>query len=234
MDIPPLPIKLVRQNLANLNCLQSCALMVLNYFKVSVSPEELRKRVHFYQKHSGLFGSFLTDFGRLAIKKKLTPTISHYDWQWWDQETAEVTSQRSKLIKQIKALRKRKTDWGEKKIHTKEVQYLKAGGKFCFEKPRLNQIDFWLQKQLPVVLRVWSADFYHLPGEDYANIIVVVGKRGNDYFIKDPQLALKVIDEADLLIAWTRAGNWLLAVTPQPKSETEDQLPLFASKSVPE
>jgi ABC-type bacteriocin/lantibiotic exporter with double-glycine peptidase domain len=230
MDIPPLPVHLVRQNLANLNCLQSCALMVLQYFDVKISPDELRRKIHFYQKHSGLFGSFLTDLGRLAIKKNLTPFISHYDWQWWDQETAEVATKRPKqLIMQLKALGKSKTDWGERKIHTKEIQYLKAGGKFRFEKPQLSQIDFWLQKQLPVVLRVWAADFYHAPKENYANIIVVVGKRGADYLIRDPQLALKSIERDNLLVAWTRAGNWLMTLTPQPKSETEDQLPLFAS-----
>ena len=231
MDITPLPVALIRQDLANLNSLQSCALMVLKHFAVKISPDELRKKVHFYHKHSGLFGSFLTDFGCFAIKKNLTPFISHYDWQWWDQETAETATKNPKqLIKKIRALKKTKSDWGEKKIHTKEVQYLKAGGILRFEKPQLSKLDFWLQRQVPIILRVWAADFYRLPKETYAHIIVVVGKRDNHYLIKDPQLALKTIDEENLLIAWTRAGNWLMTVTQRPKSETEDQLPLFAGK----
>jgi len=229
MDLAPLPVKLVRQNLANLNCLQSCALMVLQYFKVPISTDELRKKVHYYQKHSGLSGSFLTDLGQLALKKDLIPYISHYDWQWWDQETAEAAVKHPKLLVQkIKALRRIKADWGEKKIHSKEIQYLKAGGTLRFEKPALDQIELWLGKKLPVILRVWAADFFHQPKENYATFIVVTGKRENTYLVKDPQLALKTVDQEELFVAWTRASNWLMTLTPRPKKETEDQLPLFA------
>lgn len=226
MDIKPLPIKLIRQDPKSDDCLRCCALMVFKYFDDPIAQEELWKKLHAYKKHSGLCGGYPQDLGRLALKKKYQFTIFHYDFHWWDKQTAEQSKKtRPAFVKSLKALKKKKTEWRDKKLVDKEIKFVEEGGKYKFQIPKLTAIDYYLQKQIPVFLSVCAQDLYKNPQENYHHIILVVGKAGNEYLIKDPYLSIESILDEDLLNAWVRNGGWMFIIH-EPFIK-RDQLPLF-------
>ncbi|OGD63704.1 hypothetical protein A2160_03385 [Candidatus Beckwithbacteria bacterium RBG_13_42_9] len=226
MNISPLPIKLVRQQPKTSDCLRCCALMVFNFYADPITKEQVWHKLHVYKKHSGLSGGYVQDLGKLALSKGYQALIYHNDWQWWPKETGEaVKKSKSSLLTNLKVLLKKKKKWQDKKIVRKEIGFLKKGGKFFFELPKTATIDNCLLKKIPVIILVRGEELYQDPESDYSHAMVVVGKKDNNYLIKDPRWALEEIETDHLQYAWARQGGWLLAIYPNKKSE--DQLPLF-------
>ena len=216
-DIAPLKISLVRQDPQSDDCLRACAQMVFAYFKEPITKEEIWKRLHVYKKHSGLRGGYTWDLGRLAIRKGYDPLIMHYDWHWWTKNTVGANSKGKKsLIAALKELKKQKLDWAQKKEVAKEVKYAKAGGKYKIILPSTETIDSYLSARIPVIINVRSEDLYKNPNENYAHSIVVVGKEGINYILRDPYLALEKISSEELKYAWSRTGGWMMVLIPNP------------------
>jgi len=230
MNIKSLPIKLVRQDPGSDDCLRCCALMVLQYFDQKISKDEVWKKLHVYQKHSGLEGAFFTDLGKLALSKNYHASISHGDWHWWDKLTVEALRKtKSTFIKALKNLRQAKSDWAERKIINKEINFVRKGGKFHFSLPRLEIIDNLLNRKIPPILAVRAEDLYHDPKNNHTATIVVTGKENGKYFIKDPYWAVDGVSSEELYTAWVRNGGWLLAI--EPDSKPQPQLPLFEKEN---
>lgn len=202
--------------------------MMLNFLGDEISQEEVWRKLHVYQKHSGLHGSYLSDIGSLALSRGHQVTISHYDWHWWDKPTM-VAAKKSpaSLIKALRLLRQKKTEWSDKKIIDKEIRFVKKGGTHRVQLPHLSQIDAYLQQELPVLLAVRSEELYRDPEETYGHFILAVGKKDSTYVIRDPYLAIEEVDRGELSYAWARQGGWMVVV--HPKVEEKPQLPLFAS-----
>ena len=95
MDIPPLPVQLVRQDPSSDDCGRCCALMLLNFLDDKLSQEEVWHKLHVYKKHSGLFGSYLADIGSLVLSRGHHAVISHCDWHWWDKPTVAAVKKSS-------------------------------------------------------------------------------------------------------------------------------------------
>ena len=230
MNIPPIPIKLVRQDSHTNDCLRCCAFMVLQHFNQKITKNEVWKKLHIYQKHSGLKGAYFTDLGTLALAKNYHISISHNDWHWWNKSTVKALKKsKPGFIKALKDLRQTKSGWAEKKLIDKEINFINKGGKFYFALPKLTTINNLLNRQIPVILSVRAEDLYHDPKNKRATSIVVVGKENEKYFIKDPYWALDEISSEELYFAWTRNGGWLLAI--EPTSKPQPQLPLFEKEN---
>lgn len=226
MDIAPLPVKLIRQDPSSDDCLRCCALMVFNYYSDPISKEQLWHQLHVYKKHSGLSGGYVQDLGKLALTKGYQSLIYHNDWQWWPKETGEAVKKSDlSLLTSLKLLLKKKKKWQDKKIVRKEIGFLKKGGKFSFELPKLAIIDNYLLREIPVIALVRGEELYQDPESNYSHAILVVGKRANIYLIRDPHWALEEIEADHLQYAWARQGGWLLAIYPDQKNN--DQLALF-------
>ena len=216
MNINPFEIKLVRQSPKSDDCLRSCAQMIFNYYADPVTKEVIWKKLHVYKKHSGLTGGYLVDLGRLAIKLGHETIIYHYDWHWWDKNTFEAAKKSTKsLIKSLSDLKKEKSGWGDKRIISKEILYLKKGGKFKLQMPTLSLIDSFLQQKIPVILLVRAEDLYLSPKENYNHSIIVTSKKENLYLIKDSYFALEEIKDEDLLYSWIRGGGWMIVILPK-------------------
>lgn len=218
MDTSPLDIKLVRQQPDSDDCLRCCAKMVFSFFNDSITKGKLWKKLHVYRKHSGLDGGYYSDLGRLAIKRGYKVIIYHNSWHWWNEETAEASKKGKKpLLKALKNLIKDKKSWSDKKILRKEIECVKSGGKFKFEIPSQITIDSYLQKQIPITISVRGEDLYHNPKDNFRHAVVIVGKQGNIYQIKDPYLALDELNQEELIYAWARNGGWAIAIFPTKK-----------------
>lgn len=229
MAIIPLPIKLVRQDPGSDDCLRCCALMVFQYFDPKTTKEEVWKKLHVYQKHSGLEGAYFTDLGKLAISKNYNASIYHGDWHWWDKTTVEALKKsKSTFIRALKNLGLAKSHWPWKKLVAKEINFIKKGGKFFFGVPKLETIDKFLNRQIPIFLAVRAEDLYHDPKNSHSSAIVITGKENGKYIIKDPFWAVEEIPSEELYSAWVRNGGWLLAV--EPTAKPQPQLPLFERK----
>ncbi len=216
MDISPLPIELARQDPKSDDCLRACALMVFKYFNDPIGKDELWKRLHTYKKHSGLRGGYHQDLGILALKKNYHAEIHHYDYSWWNEDTVSANSKSVKtLIANLKVLKKDKTDWGDKINISKDIKFAKAGGKFIVKLPNLSFIDEYLIKRIPIFLIVREALFYHNPKSDYMHSILVVGKVGNEYIVRDPLYAVDKIHKDELLYAWTNTRGWSMIIYPK-------------------
>jgi ABC-type bacteriocin/lantibiotic exporter with double-glycine peptidase domain len=220
MDIAPLSIPLVRQDPDSDDCLRACALMVFRYFKEPVTKEEVWKNLHVYKKHSGLRGGYLQDFGTYAMKKGFKPAIYHYDWSWWNKDAIDNSQKTNKsLISSLRNLKKEKTDWSDKKNIQKDIDFARKGGIFKTNLPNLFDLDSYLKQRIPVILSVKAEWFYKNPKENYSHSIVVVGKIGDDYILRDPYLAINRMNKLELEYSWVANGAWMLVIVPGKKKK---------------
>jgi len=202
--------------------------MLLNFLGDDISQEEVWRKLHVYKKHSGLYGTYLSDVGSLALSRGHQATIIHNDWHWWDKQTMAAAGKgRSPTVKALRILKQKKKEWGDEKQIDKEIRFAKKGGAYQIQLPKLSAVDTYLQQNLPVILAVRSEELYHDPEETYTHFILVVGKKDNTYLIRDPYLAIEKIEGDELTYAWARQGGWMLVV--HPKAQEKPQLPLFAS-----
>ncbi len=208
-----LSVPLVRQHPESDDCLRCCGLMVLRYFGVKISQQQLWKKLYVYKKGSGLLGGYMQDLGRIVQETGLKATIYHYDWSWWNKEMVKAVDKDSKaLILALEKLKKTKTKPSDQKIIQKEIEFVKAGGRFRFEIPELNRIDKFLTRKVPVIITVRAEVLYHDPKENYNHAIVVVGKEKDNYLINDPYLPVKKVAAKELYVAWVRIGGWMLVI----------------------
>jgi hypothetical protein len=226
MDDIELDIELIRQDPHSDDCLRCCALMVFRYFKDRITKEVLWKKLHVYKKYSGLTGSYLTDLGRLALKKDYEAEIYHNSWSWWNQDNALASQKNKKVqINNLIQLKQNKDTFSDKKIISKEINFIKQGGIIAFQLPNLKLIDGYLSRQFPIILNLYGHDFYHNPQENYLHSILITGKSGINYLLKDPYLALEKISAEELYFAWSRAGAWMIVI--KSKLDQLPQLSLF-------
>jgi uncharacterized protein YvpB len=225
MDIKHISIPLIRQDPGSDDCLRACAYMAFRYFGDDISKDEVWRKIHVYKKHSGLRGGYHQDLGVLALRKNYEATIFHYDYGWWNEDTAQASKKSDKmLISKLKGLKKEKSEWGDKLSIGKDIKFIKAGGKYNFQLPALKTIDEFLIKRVPVFLIVSEALFYHNPKLGYMHSILIVGKRSNNYIVRDPLYAVKQIEAEELLYCWSNARGWMMVIVPKEK-KAKDQRP---------
>ena len=227
MDTTPLDIELVRQSPSSDACVKACTQMVLNYYEYSYKKRDLKKRIHSYKKHSGLLGTYIQDVGLYLLTKGFKAEISHYDWRWWSEEQQEAYSQSKKqLIKSLEDLKNEK-EWGKDRVVGKEIKFLERGGVIKFEMPALINIDVSLSKNIPPILLVQAEYFYHQPKDDCNHAILVIGKKNNEYIIRDPLYAVDKIVDQELFYSWARSGGWMLTFPPKEKRKAKQEQLIF-------
>ena len=227
MDIKPLPVKLIRQEPETSDSLRCCALMTLRYFDDKISKEKLWANLHSYKKHSGLSGTYYSDLGTFALKRKYKVLVSHSDWNWWNQWAQKASKKGKKAF--IKTLEKLKAETGftEKKLMQKKVNYVKKGGRYVFDLSGEEKIDSYLLKKLPVIITVHGKTFNKSPKADPLQAILIVGKVAGNYIIRDPMRAIGKIPAKELVYAWHRAGSWMMVIEPSEKKLKTKQNKLF-------
>ena len=224
MDIASLNISLVRQEPKSDDCLRCCAQMIFSYFKDPISKDEIWKKLHVYKKHSGLYGAYFQDFGKIALKRNYKAEIHHCDWHWWNKDVVTASSKNKKsLLKELSTLKSEKKEWADKRIVNKEILFTKLGGKFNFQIPKLETIDKYLLQKIPVILIVSAEDFFQSPKEKYSHSVLVIGKKDNNYIIRDPLHNLEETTDDELIYSWSRAGGWLMAIIPNPSKKSKQK-----------
>lgn len=214
METTPFDIELVRQKSGD-SCVKACVQMVLNYYGFVYKKKDIKAKIHTYKKHSGLKGAYLPDVGVYLLKMGFKPYISHYDWGWWgeDQEEAADDGKRQ-LIRSLDEL-KQKKGWAKQRIVDKEIKFLEKGGLIKFTMPSKLNIDSHLMKKIPPLLLVQTEYFYHKPGKAANHSILIIGKKGGTYIIRDPLYAVDKINEDELYYAWAKSGGWMLTLPPK-------------------
>jgi len=208
-----LKIKLIKQPPESDDCLRCCALMVFRYYKDNITKKEVWQKLHVYKKYSGLYGATFSDAARVALEIGYKATTLHYDWQWWNQDVVRASKHSKKeLIDALKRLKLKKRKWAIRKKVEKTIDFVRMGGKYKFKYPRLENIDLFLKKNIPVILSVRAEELYQDPKEDYPHAILIIGKQGNNYLLNDPYLALSKISAEELYYSWVRNGGWMMAI----------------------
>lgn len=222
MDIPQIDIELIRQTPETDDCLRACSMMLLNLFGEKYKKSYIWKKIKSYKKHSGLRGTYLTDVGLFFHKLGYSTQISHYDWSWWNEEVVQASGSGKKgLGKALHEYRKQK-EWVHRKVIDKEIRYLDKGN-IIFTPPNINTIDKLLINRIPPIVLVQAEYFFHAPKQKYNHAIIIVGKKGNDYLIKDPLYAVEKKSADELDLAWKNAGGWILSVKPMRAKGNQQQ-----------
>ena len=223
METTPFDIELVRQSPSSDDCVKACTQMILNYYEYNFKKKDIKGGIHSYKKHSGLLGTYFQDVGIFLLKKGFKPQISHYDWQWWDEDQAEaVTGGKKQLIKSLEDLKSDK-DWAEKRVVEKDITFVEKGGHFNFVMPQLINIEASLARKIPVIILVQSEYFYHQPGKGVNHSIVIIGKKDDNYIIRDPLYAVDKINVDELYYAWVKSGGWMLTFPPKEKRRSKQE-----------
>jgi len=223
MEITPFDIGLVRQSSSSDGCIKACTQMVLNYYEYRYKKKDIKGGIHTYKKHSGLLGTYLQDVGAYLLKKGFKPEITHYDWHWWGEDQKDaIEGGKKQLLKSLVDLQSEK-DWAEKRVVKKDIAFVEKGGNFKFTMPQLVNIDASLVKKIPVILLVNAEYFYHRPHTEINHAVLVIGKKGNDYIIRDPLYALDKINEDELYYAWAKSGGWMLTFPPKEKKRSKQE-----------
>lgn len=214
MDIPELNIPLIRQDPESDDCLLCCAQMVFNYLGDPKTGKEVWKKLHVYKKKSGLGeGAYDQDLGKLGLTKGYKAIIYHYAWDWWNKETVVSVDQgKQDLVTSLKNLSNFKKKWSDRRVILKEIAFLNNGGQFKFEIPKLETINYYLKKDIPVILSVKGEVICHDPEENYLHAILVIGKKGENYIIRDPYLGVKSMPADELYFAWATAWGWMVVI----------------------
>jgi len=181
----------------NQSCGITCLRMVLAYYGKDISQKELEK---LNEIKNGI--NHLYDLGYVILKNKFSSSIIGYDFMLFnnpDENSPEEFLKNTEFIGQ------------SKEIKESCLKYLKEGGKLKVKVPSLQDINNYLDKDIPVILGVRAKI---IEGRNPAHILHYVVLEGYDeesYFIVDPVGKKYKIEKNKLIYAWfSRLGQFLV------------------------
>lgn len=96
------------------------------------------------------------------------------------------------------------------------LKFIEAGGSFSIELSTLDDIDSYLEKDVPVRVGVKCSIFYSNPDNEANHAVVIIGKKNDKYLINDPAPRFTEsywIGKKQLEEAWRANGSLLLVAT---------------------
>jgi uncharacterized protein YvpB len=208
-----LPIKLLKQKRNSDDCLRCAFYMAMHYLDSKLTQKDVWERLRVYKKNSGLWGAYFVDAGVIAISEGFESKIYHSDWKWWDKKVVQATKGSKKsLLKALTDFRKTKKKQGHKLMIDKEIDFVKAGGKFISKIPSTKTIDAYLENRTPVIISVSGADLDENPKHDWLHAILIYGMDGDNYLIHDPYIGTRKENKEKVHYAWCKPGGWMLVI----------------------
>ena len=144
--------------------------------------------------------------------------FTHHDLDMLDPSIENCTEKDvAKLEACLAGLEKNEKNQYRIKKLTLDIEFIKQGGRYSSSLPKLELIDEYLKKEMPVVLSGVRNKGLHLnPIAGNGNhSIVVVGKEGDSYFVNDPSPKTAgeySIHKDRLLHAWYNSGAQMRVV----------------------
>lgn len=204
-----LDVPLIQQREGSVHCQVASLLMVMAYFGDHIEYDALLAELEPY-----MFGTGMHNQGTAIFMQKrgYQTFFAHHDLGVVSPEIENITEKDAEKIEKVLD----STPDDEKNAYRKEkltldLEYIKAGGKYSTTLPKLEDVDMYLEKQIPVILGAVRNKGLHLnPVAKSANhAIVIVGKEGDYYFVNDPAPSSSgeyKIHKDRLLHAWYNAG----------------------------
>jgi hypothetical protein len=185
------------------NCQAVCTQMVLHYYGDMLTMDEIMKGLRPYIiEQTGMHSEGPAIW--LAQRGYNVTYISH-DLEVIDEGIQNITNKDvGKLRKRLAEISDSNRQYQREKIEL-TIKAIEAGVTFSNEIPDLSLVDEMLSRKIPVRLGARASGLQANPGHQYNHSVLVVGKKGNDYMLNDPNPDAGpsyLIDRKQLLMAW--------------------------------
>lgn len=190
-------------------------MMILEFLKDPMSYDELLQELNLYMLDGGMHSQGPALFFR---KRGYETFFAHHDLDMLDPFVENCTEKDvAKLEERLAGLEKNEKNAYRIEKLTLDIDFIKNGGRYSSSLPKLEMIDGYLEKGLPVVLSGVRNKGLHLnPTAGNGNhSIVIVGKEADTYFVNDPSPKTSgeySISRNRLLHAWYNSGAQMRVV----------------------
>lgn len=205
------PIKQVNPD----SCSIACLMMVLDYYGIRVSHEEI---MNFIIKATPGGGSFVTEIARFTKSKGLKVDCHAYNLYLTDPKDIELP--KKKLLKKLeKELKDSKRDKYYDLMLESTIKGIKEGVNYIIKKPNFSIMKSYLEKSIPLIVTVNYAALHNKQGDPFeSHDILLCGLEGDTIYFIDPEHAkIESIDSSNLMFAFFQrkvisSSAYLLAV----------------------
>lgn len=183
--------------------------MVMAYFDDHMEYDELLAELEPYISDTGMHNQGAITFMQ---RRGYNTLFAHHDLGVVSPEIENITEKDTKKIEEIlqSIPDDEKSAYRKEKL-TLDLEYIKTGGQYSTKLPTLEDVDAYLEKNIPVTLGAVRNKGLHLnPIARSANhAIVITGKEGDEYHINDPSPQTEgqyTVHKDRLLHAWYNSG----------------------------
>ncbi len=223
MPLPPKRIKMtkisikpIKQESPN-DCSITCMRMILDYYGLKISREEI---FDFIIKATPDGGSFLSEIGRFAKSKGFAVDMHAYNLYLTEPEDSKLDKGEF-LKKLVKELENSKRDKYYDLMLESTIKAIRNGINYVIAKPTVEIIKKYLNKMIPVSVRLNYTALVGEQGDPFdSHDVILSGIKNNDFYLIDPYDASeKLFKQDDLMFAISQskiisASAYLLAVKP--------------------
>lgn len=210
-------IRALKQETPN-DCSITCMRMILDYYGLEVSRDEI---YDFIIKATLEGGSFLSEIGRFARSRGFDVDMYAYNLYLTGAKDAKLGKE--KLLKKLeRGLKNSKRDKYYDLMLESNIKAIKEGINYLIRKPNLKIIKLYLNKKIPLSVRLNYAALVGEKGDPFdSHDVVLSGLRNKKIYIIDPYDASeKLFRSEDLMFAICEskiisASAYLLAVKPK-------------------
>jgi hypothetical protein len=189
--------------------------MVLRYYGVQSSSDAIRQAI--LKDEQG--GSFNTEIARYARRLGFPTTCYGYNLYLTDPET-DRTLTPGELVKRLERAAPA-ADRRYEAMRRSTVAYLREGGSYAIERPRLDLITSAVRAGSPAIVSVSAPALYGRRGDPFAgHDIVVIGVEDQTIVFIDPERGREDAVDGELLMfallsrKVTAASAYLVAISP--------------------
>lgn len=209
-------IKPIKQESPN-DCSITCMRMILDYYGLKISREEI---FDFIIKATPDGGSFLSEIGRFAKSKGFAVDLYAYNLYLTNPEDINLAKDKF-LDKLEKQLKDSKRDKYYDLMLQSTINSIREGINYVISKPNLEIITTYLQNKIPLSVRLNYATLVNKQGDPFdSHDVVLAGLIDKQIYLIDPADAGgKWFDTENLMFAVSQskvisASAYLLAVKP--------------------
>lgn len=175
-----------KQREGSYHCQVATTLMILEFFNDGMTYDELLKELDPYMVEEGMHSQGPATF---FLKRGYTSFFGHHDLDMLVPNIENCTEKDvEKLETQLASLEENEKNEYQIQKLALDIAFIKGGGLYSSFLPKLDAIDEYLSKGVPVVLSGVRNKGLHLkPTAGLGNhSIVITGTEGDIYFVNDP------------------------------------------------
>lgn len=205
----------IKQREGSYHCQVATTLMILEFFKDSMTYDQLLIELDPYMLEDGMHSQGPATFFK---KRGYSSFFAHHDLDMLDPSIENCTEKDvEKLETRLLGLEKNEKNKYQIEKLNFDIAFIKEGGLYSSFLPKLETVDEYLKKGIPVVLSGVRNKGLHLkPTAGAGNhSIVITGKESDSYFINDPSPKTEgqySLHKDRLLHAWYNSGAQMRVV----------------------